>query len=456
VASAPVVEAATPGLFTTLQTIFQPRVIHYGGGYYWPGLIFGGFGFYIIWRRRSGGSWMSILLFCFCMLLFASMLLPALGTAGVSISSGNVSVIDRKTVGIYETATLSSRNGDALMNWLNQNGFATSTNFVPAIRAYAQEGWFFVASKIRLDQPMNQPAKPHALALTFKTERPVYPLRLTAIGNEKTRIELYVFGPGRAALPNFAVERCAVPSYAAITSEHGPPRLNELRIRHPLLRSLVDQSSTATKLTANLTGARMQQDAYLTWSAFREKQRTVYTRQGAAETAADFSVPVLVLACLLWYSFHGRQTIRAKAFCKICSFALLVTLAAGPVIYLFLPKTPAYIARWPAVYNYSFHTQGIVAALDWELKAMEDKTGGPFKPDLTWVRQLLLETSALRMGFAADFWMNSFTGRPRHEEDSPGNYTLRQTPEGVEYTWYDIDGGAHSFILFGEKKTPVL
>jgi hypothetical protein len=38
---------------------------------------------------------------------------------------------------------------------------------------------------------------------------------------------------------------------------------------------------------------------------------------------------------------------------------------------------------------------------------------------------------------------NNFTGRPRIEEDSPGNYSIRNGPHGVEYLWYDQDGGEH-------------
>jgi len=114
--------------------------------------------------------------------ILSSLLLPALGTtASASLSGDQVSVLQRKTVGVYETATLSSRDGQAVFDWLNQNGFVAPTNFIPAIRAYAQEGWYFVASKIRLDASLPEGAKPHPLMLTFKTDHPVYPLRLTGI-----------------------------------------------------------------------------------------------------------------------------------------------------------------------------------------------------------------------------------------------------------------------------------
>lgn len=253
VPSVPTVEPATIGLFSTLQIIFQPKIVHNVTGYYKFAIFLGILVAYVLRKRRRGESPVGMLLIVASFAILYSLLLPALGTAGsASLSGDEVSVLNRKTVGVYETATLSSRDGQALFDWLNQNGFVAPTNFIPAIRAYAQEGWYFVASKIRLDASLLEAAKPHPLMLTFKTDHPVYPLRLTGINNDSCRIELYVFGPSRAELSNFKVERCAEPSYPS-GKELFAWRLKELRIRHPLLRKLVDGSPVATKLTGQLS-----------------------------------------------------------------------------------------------------------------------------------------------------------------------------------------------------------
>jgi len=65
-------------------------------------------------------------------------------------------------------------------------------------------------------------------------------------------------------------------------------RLEGIRIRHPLLRKLVDGSPVATKLTGQLSSRQIQEDAYIAWTPFREKQLTRYSEQGAAVTAANF------------------------------------------------------------------------------------------------------------------------------------------------------------------------
>jgi len=444
VPSVPTVEPATTGLFTTLQTIFQPRVINDTGKYYPLALLLGPLAFLIILQRRLESTFLAYLLFFIFLLFVAAMLLPTLVKGGGARPSANVAVIDRKTVGIYETATISSRDGEALLNWLNQNGFATPTNFVPAIRAYAQEGWYFVASKIRLDIPLTESANPHPLAFTFKTDRPVYPLRLTGIGNEKCRIDLYVFGPDEAVVPHFKVVRCAKPLYPAVND--GTHSFKAIQVRHPLLRTLVNQAPVATKLTAELTSRQMEKDGYLQWTPCREKRNTLYTNHGAAETASDLSVPLLVLALVLLYAFKNSEDPWAKEFCRICSITAMVALLAWPAIYLLLPKTTAFLTRFPTSLNRSQHEMTAVFLSD-EAAQIENKNGGKFKPNLAWIRQQLSEIAPLRNNLTAYEQINSFTGQPVHEEDSPGNFTLTESPAGILYTWYDIDGGTNIINL---------
>ena len=76
------------------------------------------------------------------------------------------------------------------------------------------------------------------------------------------------------------------------------------------------------------------------------------------------------------------------------------------------------------------------------------KQGVDFDTDVAWVRAQLRETSNFRRNLKPEFQTNFFTGQPWHEEDSPGNYTIRQNQQEIEYVWYDIDGGEHAIPLF--------
>ena len=82
--------------------------------------------------------------------------------------------------------------------------------------------------------------------------------------------------------------------------------------------------------------------------------------------------------------------------------------------------------------------------------------GATNMPDLAWIRQQLREGSPQRNGLRIGVQTNAIFGRPWREEDSPGNYTLRQTPEGIDFVSYDVDGAANVTPLFPprEKNSP--
>ena len=457
VPSAPKVGVATPGLFPTLQTIFQPKIIHYVPHVYWGAVLVGAFIFSILWTLRRGGSiFLGVLLIWLLGLFLFGGLLPAASLAGPRASpTGQVNVIERKTVGIYDTAVLSSRDGGALLDWLDKNGFVTPTNYILAIRAYAQEGWFFVASKIRLDASLVDAAKPSPLALTFKTDRPVYPLRLTGIGNENCRIDLYIFGPGRANLPNFAVERCAQPLYPDMKDSgqrrtwrfpHDP--FEHMSIRHPLLRALVDQSPVATKLTARLNSRKMKEDAFITWSPFQEKRLKFYSEQGAAMLTTNITVILLVVALLAWSWTDGYEGVWPQRVRKASIIAVLGSVLLWPAVFLSLPKIPVVVRTMPE--SETAYLQGLEIPQFLGSKAWRQATkpAANFTPDIAWVRQQLAETSDLRRELGPKLQTNFFSGQPWHEEDSPGNYAIRQTAQGIEYLWYDIEGGENVVPLF--------
>ena len=450
VPAAPKVEIATTGLFPTLQTIFQPDVMHNVPQLYWFVIIAGVVAFPLLWklRRRERGWLVEVLGLWALELLLCALALPALATGGVGVvPAGEVKVIERKRVGVYDTAVLSSRDGVAVLDWLKKNGFVTPTSLIPAIHAYAQEGWVFVASKIGLEASLTEAAKPSPLALTFKTDRPVYPLRLTGIGNEPCQVDLYVFGPGQAEAPNFVVERCAQPLYPARNDEGSRnPRLDTLRVRHPSLRGLVDQSPVATKLTARLNSQQMKEDAYVAWSPFEEKRLAFYSDHGAAIFATNLTAPFMAVALLILFFITGREGPLVQRLRKGCVMTLLAAMLSWPAIYLWLPKIPVVVQRMPGLRNMALHRQ-IPDMLEWQARGQ----GTNFVPDAAWVRNQLSETSSLRRNGWPLSETNFLTGQPWREEDSPGNWTARQTAAGIEYVWYDLEGGEHVVPLFRKK-----
>ncbi len=454
VPSKPEVEAASPGLFTTLQFVFQPVVNHAIWRYYKASLFCGFWGFVLIWKLRRGatlGRAVFVTLLWFCLVVFlAGLFLPAFATAGSNASPvGSVAVIARNQVGVYDTATLKSADGTALIEWLDHNGFSTPTNYLPVIRDYAREGWYFIASKIRIDATTNEAVKPHPLSFTFNTPKAVYPLRLTGINNPHCKIELYVFGTNRAEATNFTVERCELPSYFTQNDERAAyaNKTDTLILGHPTLLKLVDASPVATKLTGDLSSSQMEADAYVDWTGFQPKQRLLYSYPGAKIVAENLAITVLVAAALLLYAARNVVYPWADKARMIGRVLILTGILGGVLVYFALPKTEVTVKTMPGSYTRYLH-RSIGAAIE---DIWEKATNRPAEPTADWVRTQI--NSPLKVTFAP--WgglTNYFLGQPMREEDSPGNYTLRETTIGVEYVWYDVNGAEHPVQLFQERK----
>src|SRR5581483_1972229 len=113
----------------------QPKVIHYVYGLYRTIIFLGLLTLYCSWKiRRGDGSEVlpTLLVVCLVFIVLPGMVLSASVAPSASVA-GDVNILNQQRVGIYDTATLSSTNGKATIDWLNSNGFNAPTNFLPAI-----------------------------------------------------------------------------------------------------------------------------------------------------------------------------------------------------------------------------------------------------------------------------------------------------------------------------------
>jgi hypothetical protein len=409
--SQPVIEEATTGLFPTVQYLFRPQIVHNVPRYYLGILIFTGIITLVRLAKRSAIDIVIYALLTFLFLFLAAMLFPVLSTAKTQgMASGpsaeTISILDRKLVGIFETTTIASPDAKALQTWLSENGFAMPTNAEPVIASYVKDRWVFVATKIRRDQPDNETSTPHPLSFTFKTDKPVYPMRLTGVDNGPLSVELYVFGPARAKAQHFKVESCTRPNIA-----------------HPLLHKWVGDSATATKLTATLSPADMRKDVWLDWTPFSEKKNRLFSQQGALTTALNWGTGLfaagLFAACLLAFV---SETPKAKLPRRIGIVTVASIVFAG-LFYLCLPKIEVKLARedYP----------------DWRMEQMILRT---VWADENW-QTLAQARAGLQESRRLKNWGNDFVGGQVREEDSPGNYLLRETNNQLQLIFFNADGG---------------
>jgi hypothetical protein len=102
-------------------------------------------------------------------------------------AESQVTVWETKRVGIYQTAVITSTNKDALAQWLDENGYHYPTSYAYILDDYINRGWYFVAAKINTDSlntlVEGQLREGHVtpLQLTFKTDKPFYPLKISSV-----------------------------------------------------------------------------------------------------------------------------------------------------------------------------------------------------------------------------------------------------------------------------------
>jgi len=367
--SQPVIEEATTGLFPTLQYLFRPEIIH-DVPWYWLGiLITMGLIYLLRLLIKYASTDFIISLFYFLVFIFlAALLLPALSTAKTKgMASGSsaqsVSILDRKIVGIFEITTIASHDAKALQIWLSQNGFAVPTNAEPVIASYVKDGWVFMATKVRRDKPDNETSTPHPLSFTFKTDKPVYPMRLTGVDNGSLSVELYVFGLSRAEALHFKVERCTQPNYSSDPEGWSSRSPENPVIVHPLLRKWANDAPVATKLTATLSPADMRKDVWINWTPFLGKGNRLYSWQGALTTALNLGAELfaagLLVVCLLAFASESHKL----KFPRRIGIMTVASIVLVGLFYLVLPKTEVKLAK--GGYYTEINTQQLALQMAW-------------------------------------------------------------------------------------------
>jgi uncharacterized protein DUF2330 len=114
----------------------------------------------------------------------------------------SVVVLDRQTVGPYETVTLRSISGDALTEWLVSNGYVVPADIAPIIEAYVREGADFIALRLSPDVGVQQMTP---VRVVTPQGPAILPLRMVAAGvGLSVDIVLFTIGDARFSLPDFA------------------------------------------------------------------------------------------------------------------------------------------------------------------------------------------------------------------------------------------------------------
>jgi hypothetical protein len=188
-----------------------------------------------------------------------------------------------------------------------------------------------------------------------------------------------------------------------------------------------------------LTPADMRADVWFEQTPFVfEYRNRLFSWQGALTTAlnwgAGFFAAGLLLACL---SAFASQTHKTKLPRRIGVITFIGIVFVG-VVYLSLPKTEVRLLKTIPSLDVNMQQSGLHIALEdyaWHTTAearasLQEIISNPTNPVVDPIG-----------------WTNYYTGGQIREEDSPGNYVLRETNNQLELVFFYPDREEHVDVI---------
>lgn len=300
----------TPGVFDTARALTMPRLMR--GDQAGVGWLVLGVSVFILLvaaslrsdSASSVGSRVALMIFWIIIGLFLIfMMLPTMAKSRGAVdgpSTGGVEVLKRERIGTLDVSVVRSRDGadsaKSLAAWLKDAGCAVPPAAEPALADYAARGWVFVAA--RLTEPAaGARVEPTPLVMRFATPAPVYPMKLTGVGNGELGLELCVLAPGTAGAPGMRVARSS-PLRADVdyTSDDVP-------LVHEGLKGLADAAGVGagawiTRLTGRLQPADQTADMAITVNPGQRQGEALYTPAGARRIGSQWGAGVAAVGMI--------------------------------------------------------------------------------------------------------------------------------------------------------------
>jgi hypothetical protein len=120
---------------------------------------------------------------------------------GTNEQEPGVTVLDQKTVGPYESVTLSSSTPGAIGKWLTDNGYSIPAAVQPILDEYTSQGFDFIAARLKPGAGLDQ-MKP--LRVVTKGALTTFPMRMLGAGaGDTVGIQLFVITEGQMRVKGF-------------------------------------------------------------------------------------------------------------------------------------------------------------------------------------------------------------------------------------------------------------
>ena len=451
-------EKTSPGLIKTFNLVLQPDIIHDLTREIeplWRIVLLVTFGSLIVVgaKRPDRILWLVLLFVVFVALFSPHLGIHSQGTAATDIPG--VRVHDVRQVGSYEITVLETESSRALDAWLEDNGFAgLSEEDEKIVSDYVQDGWYFVAVKLR--RQGDGYSRPHPLSMSFYSNKAIYPFRLTATVGSNVYLELYVIADEQATCDVLTLEvsdayRFRKERKVSFSDQIVPfdfaGKTHKQNIGHTDAAKFMWDGCVVSKLCGILKPHQMDEDLVLQLKKSRPHRKRYYSRRGARDTGLAMLLRMwCFLPVLFAVVYHRKRKERSgrSIFIKtalvpsvlLSSMVWVLTYAALPKINVrAVPGGKGSFAR-VMLERRQRTTEIAVLAHD------HDNFAGMGKDEIA---------KLMDDYFTSKNATNIYNGEPLKHEDSPGDYTIIEDERGIVWRTYSMEGYPDDFVIVPTK-----
>ncbi|MFC7615616.1 DUF2330 domain-containing protein [Actinokineospora soli] len=225
------------------------------------------------------------------------------GAGGAPPGSG-ATVVDHVEVGPYEVAQLAGTDSTAVADWLTDNDFTLPEALGDALDPYLDEGWLVVAVRLAPKSGSLDDGLP-PMRLSFQTDSPVYPMRLSATAEYDQPLRLYVLADHRMDISNPAPGGGALDLVFA-----GQVRADAA---YPLLSRSLAAPRYLTRYDGEFAPSRITDDVRITRAATDEPYRATVVMTRYVQSVWPTLLPLLAGVALLAVAVGGAVWRRRRA-----------------------------------------------------------------------------------------------------------------------------------------------
>jgi len=444
------IEKMTPGLLETLSLRLRHTIIDNANAklsFSVLGILFYSSCLILIFMRRE----VFIPIFVLSVLVLMGLIMaPNLirygaGGPGAGINP-KVNILQHNTIGNYEAFLLQSDMDADLNSWLAKRNFKQFENEeLHIINDYSKKGWYFIIA--RLIRENGEISTPHPILIEFKTDRPVYPMRLSADPDQKMLLDIFFIAEQEGIPENYDLRKIYCDVFipggwydlagkllvgrSRLPLSDNRHTLPDSGIGHPDHKKIMWDGCVVSRYSGEVSGDQMKQDMLFSLKPPEPFAAEVHSYHGAFVRGLGYVALTLFIGFWVLLILR-RSNSGSKRNMMIAGLIVLPLICIVVQTVSFGLSEKVHVQRLD-IHRWDYH----------HMRPLQDALVDFFaipqhgsQPD-----EELIALFNEKMGPSA---RNLFTGEPIKLEDSPGNMIFQRE-----------DGELIGIIVYQQNGVPI-